>query len=58
MNDLSTIDYTDITSQIGALELGDRLESYGDGVLEMAGPNATGPTMQANCTLPRGCWNL
>jgi hypothetical protein len=36
MNNLSTPSSTDITSQIGALELGDYLESCGDDVLEAA----------------------
>jgi hypothetical protein len=43
-----------ISSQIGALELDDHLESQGDGVLEatMANP---GPTFQSGpCTVVRG----
>jgi hypothetical protein len=45
MNDLSM----NISSQIGALELGDHLQSYGDSALEAAGANmALGPT-QVNC---------
>ncbi len=36
------MDTADICSQIGALELGEHLESYGDGVLEIAsGPHPT-----------------
>jgi hypothetical protein len=37
------MDRTDISSQIGALELDYHLEGYGDGVLEasMAGPGTT-----------------
>jgi hypothetical protein len=37
------MDSTDISSQIGALELGDHLASHGDSVLEatMAGPALT-----------------
>jgi hypothetical protein len=41
MDNLSTANSTDITSQIGALELGDYLESRDDAVLEAsttAGP--------------------
>jgi hypothetical protein len=37
------MDSTDISSQIGALELGDHLESYGDGILEMAASTECGP---------------
>jgi hypothetical protein len=47
MNNLSTAG-TDISSQIGAFELGDHLESYGDGVLERAGDTSVGPT-ETNC---------
>jgi hypothetical protein len=36
MDNLSTTSI-DISNQIGALELGDNLESHGDGVLEAAG---------------------
>jgi hypothetical protein len=54
MDNLSTAS-TDISSQIGALELGDHLESYGDGVLEAsttAGPvtyNCGWPTRTPAC---------
>jgi len=44
MDNLST-GSTDITSQIGALELGDRLASHNDGVLEAAGTTLIGPTV-------------
>jgi hypothetical protein len=33
-----------ISNQIGALELDDHLESYGDGILEAAGATLIGPT--------------
>jgi hypothetical protein len=43
---LSAPSSTDISSQIGALELGDHLESYADGALEAAGASmALGPTL-------------
>ena len=43
---LSAPSSTDISSQIGALELGDHLESYADGALESAGASmALGPTL-------------
>jgi hypothetical protein len=45
MDNLSTAS-TDITSMIGALELGDHLESYGDGVLEAAGTMGPPPTVR------------
>ena len=46
MNNLSAPSSTDISSLIGALELGDHLESYADGVLEAAGAcMALGPTL-------------
>ena len=35
---------TDISNQIGALEFGDSMESYGDSVLEAAGCPTLGPT--------------
>jgi hypothetical protein len=34
-----------ISSQIGALELDDHLESHGDGILEAAGATLIGPTI-------------
>jgi hypothetical protein len=43
MNNLSTVSSTDISSQIGALELDDHLESYGDGARESAAIMALGP---------------
>jgi hypothetical protein len=46
MNNLSTAASTGISSQIGALELGDHPESYADGALEAAGASmALGPTL-------------
>jgi hypothetical protein len=42
MDNLSTTTITDMTSQIGALELGEHLESHGDDVLEAAGVTALG----------------
>jgi hypothetical protein len=48
MDNLSTVRNTDITSQIGALELGGYVEGYGDGVLETAfggPPPNTGQTI-------------
>jgi hypothetical protein len=50
MDNLSTI--TDISSQIGALELGDYLTYCDDGVLETAAHASVGPTM-GNCTVVR-----
>ena len=44
MNNLSTAASIDISSQIGALELGANLESHGDDMLEMAGAGLQGPT--------------
>jgi hypothetical protein len=46
MDNISTTTITDMTSQIGALELGDNLESRDDGVLEAeaTGPVPTSPT--------------
>jgi hypothetical protein len=41
MDNLSTS--TDISSQIGALELSDHLESHDDGVLETAAGTSFGP---------------
>jgi len=50
MNDLSTASSADIRSLIGALELGGHLESYGDGVLEAAGANASlSPSQVGEC---------
>jgi hypothetical protein len=53
MDNLSTAN-TDITSQIGALELGDHLGGYGDGVLEaaweFAGPPTAHTKLQGGCT--------
>jgi hypothetical protein len=43
MDNLSTVSSTDITSQIGALELDEHLESHGDGALEAAAIVALGP---------------
>jgi len=45
------MDTTNITSQIGAFELGDNLESHNDGALESAGEFA-GPSPVR--TLPQG----
>lgn len=46
MDSLSADADTDISSQIGALELGNLLEGYRDGALEAAGANAAlGPTL-------------
>jgi hypothetical protein len=42
MDNLSTAS-TDISSLIGALELGDHLESHCDGVLETAADTSFGP---------------
>ena len=53
MDNLSTVS-TDITSQIGALELGGYLEIHSDGVLETAGMNAFGPTVDTG-TCPPYC---
>jgi hypothetical protein len=58
MNNLSTAASTDINSQIGALELSDRLASHDDGALLRAVTNE-GPTASpGNCTnWPTGrCW--
>jgi hypothetical protein len=55
MDNLSTAS-TDITSQIGALELGDNLESHDDGVLESAGAYLNPPPqptqVRTGCGLP------
>ena len=45
MDNLSTANSTDISNMIGALELGDRLASHNDGVLEAAGATLIGPTV-------------
>jgi hypothetical protein len=46
MNNLPMPGSTDIIGQIGALELADHLESYGDSALEAAGASmALGPTL-------------
>jgi hypothetical protein len=50
MNNLSTAASTDISSQIGALEVGDDLTSHDDGVLEMAAHGSVGVTGVPNCT--------
>jgi hypothetical protein len=53
MDNLSTVS-TDISSQIGALELGDHLASHNDGALEAAGEFG-GPSPVR--TTPQGaCW--
>jgi len=52
MNNLSAPSSTDISSQIGALELGDHMENHGDGALEAAGVTANGgPTTTGYCPL-------
>jgi hypothetical protein len=53
MDNLSTAS-NDISNQIGALELGGYLESHSDGVLETAGMNAFGPTVDTG-TCPPYC---
>jgi hypothetical protein len=50
------MDSTDISNQIGALELGDHLESHGDGVLESAGEFGGPPTAQTK--LQGGCTHM
>jgi hypothetical protein len=46
MNNLPTPGSIDIISRIGALEMGDHLESHGDAALEAAGASmALGPTL-------------
>jgi hypothetical protein len=56
MDNLSTANSTDITSQIGALELGDNLESHDDGALESAGAYLNPPPqptqVRTGCGLP------
>jgi hypothetical protein len=44
MNNLSTAISTDISGLIGALELGDHMDSHSDGALEEAGIRLAGPT--------------
>jgi hypothetical protein len=51
MNNLSAPSSTDISSQIGALELSDHLESHGDGVLETAAASPGTPTQYQFCTM-------
>ena len=59
MNNLSTANSTDITSQIGALELGGDPDSHSDGVLEAAGASmdpGPRPTAPRICGIPTlGC---
>jgi hypothetical protein len=43
MNNLSTVNTTDITSLIGALELGDHAAGLGDNVLEASAFDFAGP---------------
>jgi hypothetical protein len=51
MDNLSTTTITDITSMIGALEVGDNLGGYSDRVLEAAGEFAGPPTPRTGtCT--------
>ena len=54
MNNLSTVNATDITSQIGALELGDHLECYGDSALEAAGANVAPATYPIPMCISQG----
>jgi hypothetical protein len=54
MNNLSTATSTDISSLIGALELGNHLAGHDDGALESAGMNAFGPTIEGG-TCPPYC---
>jgi hypothetical protein len=51
MNNLSAPSSTDISSQIGALELNASLESHGDGVLETAAASPGTPTQYQFCTM-------
>jgi len=53
MNNLSASSSTVISNQIGALEVGDYLESYDDGVLEVAGKSVAGPTRGYTCRVCR-----
>jgi hypothetical protein len=58
MDNLSTTSITDITSMIGALELGDHLESHGDSALESAGTYLNPlpqPTQMHSCILTFVC---
>jgi hypothetical protein len=56
MDNLSTVSSTDISSRIGALELGDNLESHDDGVLESAGAYLNPPPqptqVRTGCGIP------
>jgi len=56
MSNLSTANGTEISSLIGALELGDHLESYGDGALLLAAETTMSapPHTAGSCTLLRG----
>ena len=51
MNNLSTASSTDISSQIGALELSASLESHSDGVRETAAASPGTPTQYQFCTM-------
>jgi len=51
MNNLSAPSITDISSQIGALELSASPESHGDGVLETAAASPGTPTQYQFCTM-------
>jgi hypothetical protein len=51
MDNLSTTSI-DISNQIGALELGDHMERYDDGMLETVGATSAGTVA---CTLPPVC---
>jgi hypothetical protein len=53
MDNLSTAS-TDISSQVGALELGDNLESHDDSMLEKAGSVSFGLTFE-QCTVVISC---
>ena len=53
MDNISTT-LTDMTSQIGALELGGHLESHNDGALEYAGAKAAFGTNLGNNGCSRG----
>jgi hypothetical protein len=54
MDNISTTTLTDMTSQIGALELGDNLESHDDSMLDNAGSVSFGPTFE-QCTVVISC---
>jgi hypothetical protein len=49
---LSTIDDTDMTSQIGALELGDHMDSHSDGPLEATAMNPPPISTHYPCVVP------